>query len=273
MLDSSHLFYIPSAALNCEMPVLVYTPSHYSEQAAREYPAVYVLHGKMEYCETPDASSLARHYPPSFGMAEIADRWGVILVAPVTGNSYHMNHPRHEAARYGDYLAEELIPWTDSHFRTIRSQEKRAVAGYSMGAYGALSLYASRLDSFACCLLRSGSFDPSFRYKTTGEEHWFFSKALGSYAGQETLYQAHNWVEKVRSLEPSKCRFIIECGQEDPLLPVNRALRDSLVSAGIPHIYQECAGGHAWCGQDLSHLLAHMQAYMTTDERAQSTCS
>src|SRR5262249_5219713 len=36
------------------------------------------------------------------------------------------------------FLDEELVPWIDAHYRTVPDRRSRAVAGISMGGYGAV---------------------------------------------------------------------------------------------------------------------------------------
>jgi S-formylglutathione hydrolase FrmB len=51
------------------------------------------------------------------------------------------------------------------------------------------------------------------------------------------------WVERRRANLPP---FRFDCGLDDHLLAGNRRLHDSLVAAGIAHVYAEYPGGHTW---------------------------
>src|SRR5215469_16326942 len=58
-----------------------------------------------------------------------------------------------------DYIVHELVPYIDSHYRTIPERASRGLAGHSMGGYGAIRLamkhpevYSSVYILSACCL-------------------------------------------------------------------------------------------------------------------------
>jgi len=50
---------------------------------------------------------------------------------------------------YQSYLADEIVPWVDAHYRTLPVREARAVLGRSSGGFGALRLGLDRPDVFA----------------------------------------------------------------------------------------------------------------------------
>src|SRR3954469_10440259 len=58
------------------------------------------------------------------------------------------------------YIAEDLVKYIDSHYRTIATREARGLGGHSMGGYGTVRIGMKRPDVFsslyimsACCLL------------------------------------------------------------------------------------------------------------------------
>jgi S-formylglutathione hydrolase len=60
------------------------------------------------------------------------------------------------------YIAEDLVVYTDSHYRTIANRLSRGLAGHSMGGYGTLRIGMKRPDVFsslytmsACCLINN----------------------------------------------------------------------------------------------------------------------
>lgn len=57
-------------------------------------------------------------------------------------------------SQWETYDVDELIPWIDANFDTIRSRDGRAVAGLSQGGYGSTELAARHPDLF----VMSGSF-------------------------------------------------------------------------------------------------------------------
>ena len=58
-------------------------------------------------------------------------------------------------------LVDELIPYVDSHFRTIADQSHRAMGGLSMGGMETHSITLARPDVFSYyCLLSGGTYSP-----------------------------------------------------------------------------------------------------------------
>jgi len=57
------------------------------------------------------------------------------------------------------YHVAQLIPWIDSHFRTLAVRGERAVTGLSMGGFGAMSYAARHPDLFAAAASFSGAVD------------------------------------------------------------------------------------------------------------------
>jgi len=50
---------------------------------------------------------------------------------------------------YGQFMVNELIPWVDSHFRTLADRDHRAMAGLSMGGMQTASVTMANLDKFS----------------------------------------------------------------------------------------------------------------------------
>jgi len=57
---------------------------------------------------------------------------------------------------YGQLMTNDLIPWVDSHFRTIADKDHRAMAGLSMGGMQTATVTMANLDKFSYIGLFSG---------------------------------------------------------------------------------------------------------------------
>lgn len=120
----------------------------------------------------------------------------------------------------------------------LRSDARIAIAGLSMGGFGALRLGAKYADRFHAISAHSAITD-------IAEMRQFVEEPLGSFlrtAARQELTALH-WLLKQRNALPP-LRF--DCGTSDSLLGGNRALHEALVAAGVPHDYEEFAGGHEW---------------------------
>ena len=61
--------------------------------------------------------------------------------------------------RWETYHVGELVPWIDATYRTIAARRGRAIAGLSMGGYGALSYAARHPGTFAAAASFSGALE------------------------------------------------------------------------------------------------------------------
>ncbi len=134
-------FSLPSAVLGGTRYFKVYLPRGYDHGAGLRYPVVYLLHGRNDNLSAWDRNKpmfdeliAANAVPPFIAVmpdAPQSDRGG-----------YYVDSAYANASRPGlnieTGIINELIPHVDLNFRTIRNRAARALAGYSMGAYGAL---------------------------------------------------------------------------------------------------------------------------------------
>lgn len=139
-----------------EKPVrhlLVYLPPSYKNDKQRKFPVLYLLHGigdtdsvwAMNKGEMATINSVA-----DFGVKE--KRFGeMIIVMPdeITNwfGSYYCNSS--VTGNWDDFTTKELVGYIDKKYRTISNAENRAIAGHSMGGYGALTLGMKHPETFS----------------------------------------------------------------------------------------------------------------------------
>ena len=63
------------------------------------------------------------------------------------------------AQRWRDFHIDQLIPWIDANLRTVAAKSGRAIAGLSMGGFGAIRYAQDRPDLFAYAASFSGAVD------------------------------------------------------------------------------------------------------------------
>src|SRR5262245_60143287 len=142
--------------------VFVYLPPGYAANNSQRYPVVYMLHG---YGLT------AERWMPFTKMADAADKniaagtmGKMILVNPDAFTKYNgsMYSSSPTIGDWEAYIAEDLVAYVDSHYRTLASRASRGLGGHSMGGYGTIRIGMKRPDVFssmyimsACCLLNN----------------------------------------------------------------------------------------------------------------------
>src|SRR5947209_10364518 len=116
-----------------QRPLYVYVPPGYDETSDKRYPSVYVIQGftgqaVMWWNRTPYRDSFLQTADRVFrdGVAPPAI---VIFVDAWTlyGGSQYVDSPG--TGRYHTYVCEEIVPWVDSHYRTIPDAAHRGIQG------------------------------------------------------------------------------------------------------------------------------------------------
>jgi len=123
-----------------ELNVVVRLPEGYDE-SERCYPTVYFLTGWDEPATQWDMIFL-----PSY--LAMPDDLIVVIVDGQNplGGSFYRNSP--VTGNWEDAIADDLVAYVDSAYRTIPTAASRGVGGYSMGGYGALNLALDHPDLF-----------------------------------------------------------------------------------------------------------------------------
>jgi putative tributyrin esterase len=136
------------------------------------------------------------------------------------------------------FLLEEVPAIARLASPALTTDAKVAIAGLSMGGYGALRLGAKYPGRFCAISAHSAIVG-------IDDIASFVKEPLDEYlacAPREELDALH-WIRRNRAELPP-LRF--DCGLTDPLLPSNRQLHEMLTFEGIPHQYEEFSGGHDW---------------------------
>jgi S-formylglutathione hydrolase len=140
--------------------VFVYLPPSYAAKRNQRYPVVYLLHGYgltgERWMSFANLSDLSDKDVAAGTMKEM------ILVNPDAHTIYDgsMYSASPTTGDWETFVAEDLVSYIDSHYRTIPDRMSRGLGGHSMGGYGTVRIGMKRPDVFsslyimsACCLL------------------------------------------------------------------------------------------------------------------------
>ena len=131
---------LSSSLLPLPLDFTVHLPPCYDEQPDRLYPVLYLIHGQnynQDQWERLGAPETANRL---IAAGEIAP---FILVLP---RDRSWSQPTEDM--FGQVLAEQLVPWIDSHYRTLPDRQYRAIGGLSRGAGWAVHLGLSHWELF-----------------------------------------------------------------------------------------------------------------------------
>jgi len=143
----------------------------------------------------------------------------------------------HADADYERWIVDEVPVVAGLADARVTAVSPLFLAGLSMGGFGALRLGAKLAPRFAGISAHS-AVTTLARLSEAVEEPLEHLPSFGTQDGA-----ALHWLEANAAHLPP-LRF--DCGTADPLLAGNRALHAALEARGIPHVYEEFAGGHDW---------------------------
>jgi S-formylglutathione hydrolase FrmB len=236
-----------SQLVGATLPYNVILPPGYRAATTTRYPVLYLLHGWQG------------HYTDWVTRTNVADyaaQYRMIVVMPEGNDGWYVDSGVVPGDKYETYILKELIPDVDKRFRTIQSRYGRAVAGLSMGGYGAIKYGLKYPASFVFAGSMSGAFGVT-RYTENeigGKDREPFLKTFGP-VGSETR-KANDIFEIARGLSAARVAslpyFYFDCGTEDAgqHFNPNRELSQIFIEKKIAHEYRELPGSHSWAYWD-----------------------
>jgi S-formylglutathione hydrolase FrmB len=271
-----------SPAMAADVPLYVLLPARYRASGAARYPVLYLLHGAGDSYQSWIDQGVRALIDQETSVDHLAP---FITVMPDGGHDGFFSDWLGEPAgasspppAYATYDIHELIPWIDGHFRTLANRQDRAIAGLSMGGFGAMSYAAQHPDLFGVAVAFSGAVDTDLDYPADPER--LNGAALNACMWGDPVTDAVNW----RAVDPTYLAsnldgvsLFLASGTGEPrrfdrpagasggysstealIWQMNLRFAAALTAAGIdfrPYFYGP--GSHSWPYwlRDLRHLL------------------
>ncbi len=223
---------ITSPSMHKTLKAVIVLPQEYS-QSTKPFPVVYLLHGW---------SGSYKDWAVHTDLRPLADRYQFILVCPDGGyDSWYLDSPVDSAIRYETHIIKEVIPFIDSHFRTIKGKQGRAITGLSMGGHGALYLAMRHPQLFYAASSMSGGVDLTF-----WPQKWNKPQRLGDFNQFQDRWKKHSVLYNVTALKKAQLALLLDCGVDDFFIGINRELHHKLLQNHVAHDYVERPGKHTW---------------------------
>lgn len=222
---------VKSPSMNKEVQVIVVTPDAALGKKAMACPVLYLLHG-----HGGDAKTWIGIKP---NLPQIADEKGIIFVCPDGKDSWYWDSPKNPSFRYETFISKELVKYVDEHYKTIANRKGRAISGLSMGGHGAMWNAIRHKDVFGAAGSTSGGVDIRPFPKS-----WNMAKQLGDLASNKQVWDEHTVVNQVDKLANGDLTIIVDCGEADFFLDVNKDLHNRLLERKIDHDFITRPGGH-----------------------------
>jgi S-formylglutathione hydrolase FrmB len=227
------------------LPYNVLLPVNYNQPDSRtkRYPVIYLLHG------------LTGHYTNWLEKTKLVDYtapYEFIIVMPEGNDGWYTDSATVPTDKYESYILQELIPDVEKRFRASGEAGSRAIAGLSMGGYGALKFGVKYPQQFVFVASMSGALGAASWTESDLKGLEFILRSLQSVYGSESspTRAANDLARLYRDLPAASIASLpyiyLDCGTEDQLLQVNRDFVAILMTRKIPHEYRQLPGTHSW---------------------------
>lgn len=253
---------IDSAALGRKLHYAVWLPDRLD---GRPLPVLYLLHGtggnQDDWLRYGDIAATMQH------LVDDGTVPPMLVVMPDGGDSWYVDGANGTAPgadggsagqRWASAFIDELVPEIDRRFPTLQDRHDRAIAGLSMGGYGAVVLALQHPDLFGVAGSMSGAlYRPD---ETLGDDDIAeFKGAFGEPFDPDRLAE-NSPFELLAALDPADAPAIyLSSGSSDQYgLEENTVLfYVEAKHAGLPVELRVVHGGHDWdyWRRDLPHLL------------------
>jgi len=241
---------VASRTLDAVLPCTLLLP------AARPPEAVlYLLHGGYSH---------HAEWAQRMDLAGMLSRWPLAVALPEGGFSLWIRGD--DARDFARYAALEVPEAVEARLGLHLERGQRAVAGLSMGGFGAFHLGLSYPERFGALASLSGAYGMTW-WNIGRSEGSPFLPALGP-PGSET----RAFVEPAHTLERALARvgaqglpplWLATGTEDDPeVTQAHRALQGALKASGVTHTSEERPGGHDWAfwSRETPDLLAFVAA-------------
>lgn len=226
-----------SVKVNLPLNLILPSPSSLKGKTLADFRVLYLLHGLSD-----DASAWQRYT----NIEILARELNLAVIMPTGGRSMYTDMSNGQA--YFRYLTEELPEYLQKVFQLNLKRENTAIAGLSMGGYGAFKAALLRPELYSSAGSLSGVL--GLQFLPTIEDvnlHQEFSQLFGDLA--HAIGGADDpliWLENAAKNPTAYPRLYASCGRQDELLPINQIFNQRAQSLGFPLTYVEEDGIHDW---------------------------
>lgn len=192
---------------------------------------LYLLHGYQQHFGSwLNQTSVARY----------AAGKNIAIVMPDGGRSFYTDMTTGE--NYYSYIVKELPRFLRNQLGLEPSREETAVAGLSMGGYGALKIGLRNPDQFGMI----GALSPACDIVQIAKDNPLLSRAIcGDAELKDSDHDIYHLVREAGGKDNTP-KLLHYCGAQDFLLEENHRFRDLARSLPLDYTYIEEPGGHEW---------------------------
>ena len=226
---SNTTFTYFSKVMNKRRQMKVYVPPQYYSEPKRSFPVLY-------YYDDPGNGAGLRYDDVMDNLIALKRAAPMVIVFLTDLANVEFYHDT-EAGRVkdGEELETDIIPFVESHFRTLKGRDNRAIAGISHNAGATWTVGTTHLNTFGSLgMLSSGMFGGLLPDPTPG--------GYALYAPWEPEKVLPAATKRLLANKPRL--FYISCGQIDPRVTYTKKGVEELDSYGVKTVFETYPGGH-----------------------------
>jgi S-formylglutathione hydrolase FrmB len=241
---------------------ILFPPDYTTSGLSRRYPVLYLLHGAHDNAESwTTQAGTAQQTLGNLSLITVmpnGDRFGWFTNWLFPGDAAPQN--------WRTFHNEQVIPWIDLNLRTVAKKEGRAIAGLSMGGFGAIR-YA---EVYSQLFIYAASFSGTLNLRDVTIQAFVVDTETGDKKPRDgpfgppfVMTNTSGWVlqDAVTHAEPLRSvNIALYTGDVGiPEVDIYRSaihMHSVLNSLNIPHIYYDygngksighgCHGKHEW---------------------------
>jgi S-formylglutathione hydrolase FrmB len=249
----------PSRILAPAVPYCIVLPAAFDTEKSRQFPVLYFLHGLGDNEQFFLHSGAWNLYEDMHEGGELQD---LLIVTPQGAANFYINS-KDGKTRYEDFLLQEFFPFIEKRYRAVPGRAHRAIAGISMGGYGALHLAFRHPDLFVSVSAQSAALIeqlPAFLGSTPNSPR---ARVLGEVFGSPpdaAFWERNSPLTLARSANLAGLKIYVDCGDQDDYgFEEGAAALDRIIRARhVPHEFHIYPGRH-----DAVYFAEHLPAVLT----------
>ncbi|MCA9039901.1 MAG: hypothetical protein KDA65_06075 [Planctomycetaceae bacterium] len=197
----------------------------------RNWPVLFLLHGRGRHDRSliEDQEARAQLLQANF-----------FIILPQGDDGWYIDSPHRKQDRYESYLTE-LITFSKSRYPLSKHPADRALAGWSMGGYGAMHYLVRHPDDFSAIVTLIGLIDFPREGLPSGQS---YKVPLDRFGTDQNRWKFMNPIHGVKKLDQKSILLLTADKAFDRTMNENFA--QQLQALKISHQFEMLEGGHTF---------------------------
>ena len=236
--------YVGSAVSYCAL-----LPPSFDANKTKTFPILYLLHGLGDNEQSLINTGIWNMVDELQSRGQIGE---FVIVTPRGGRSFYINAKSSGAkktvARYEDFFIREFIPHVERKYHSGGSRSRRAIAGISMGGFGALRTAFKYPRMFTAVAAHSAALVEKM---PRGAENTPVGMILGTVFGQPfdpAYWESQSPFAFAKTANLNGLKIYFDCGDQDSygFDSGAHALDALLTRRKVAHEFHIYPGSHNW---------------------------